>query len=309
MGWFKALAVGGVLTIYGLIVVGAIVRATESGLGCPDWPLCHGKLIPPFEFHALVEYSHRTLASVVSIFVIALGALALYAFRRERFTLVLALSSVGLLLIQIAVGGVTVLTELSPTIVTVHMGTAAALLAMVTVVLTMTVPGPQDSEGTVDNNLNTLALLTAVAMYALMLLGGYVRATEATFVCGTWPLCNGEMFPGYELGIVQMIHRFAAAIVGMMVVFIFAKTWSQGQGQTLVRMLALALVVLFIAQVFAGALLMWANVSAFSRVLHVSLGMAAWGVIVALATATSPYIWARSRYEELPLSKLNQGLT
>ena len=47
------------LAAVGQVTLGGVVRLTDSGLGCPDWPLCHGKLIPPAEFHTLIEYSHR----------------------------------------------------------------------------------------------------------------------------------------------------------------------------------------------------------------------------------------------------------
>ena len=53
--------------MFGLIVLGSIVRTTGSGLACPDWPLCHGHLLPPMEFNAIVEWLHRFVALLVSL--------------------------------------------------------------------------------------------------------------------------------------------------------------------------------------------------------------------------------------------------
>jgi heme A synthase len=53
-----------------LIAIGAIVRNTDSGFGCPDWSLSHGNLIPPAEKTATIEWSHRTVASIVGLLVV-----------------------------------------------------------------------------------------------------------------------------------------------------------------------------------------------------------------------------------------------
>src|SRR5262245_8030205 len=62
------------VVMFALIVVGSIVRTTGSGLACPDWPLCHGRLIPPLQFNILIEWFHRLLALVVGLGLLATAA-------------------------------------------------------------------------------------------------------------------------------------------------------------------------------------------------------------------------------------------
>ena len=64
-GWIRPLSTLTVFSVFGLVVLGGVVRVTGSGLGCPDWPLCYGRVVPPWELTALIEYSHRMVASAI----------------------------------------------------------------------------------------------------------------------------------------------------------------------------------------------------------------------------------------------------
>jgi heme A synthase len=120
----------GVLT-YFLVILGSTVRVTESGMGCPGWPLCYGQLGPVDNFHSILEQSHRYLVSLVTVMVI-LTALAAWRFARDRPTvLVPALAALGIIIIQIILGAITVITHNAPITVALHLLTAMILLGVV----------------------------------------------------------------------------------------------------------------------------------------------------------------------------------
>jgi cytochrome c oxidase assembly protein subunit 15 len=138
-----AAATAAVLT-YALIVLGALVRSTNSGLSCPDWPTCYGQwVLTPADFAALpetgytyaqvmLEWVHRLIAGVFLGPLILLLAVLVWPRRRERPVLARAAAVlVALLLVQGALGGVTVLDRNSPWSVALHLGNALLVLTTV----------------------------------------------------------------------------------------------------------------------------------------------------------------------------------
>src|SRR5919107_1118940 len=61
-----------------IVLTGAAVRLTGSGLGCPDWPKCYGKTVPPLEYHAVIEYGNRLITGLVGVAVIAAALLSIF---------------------------------------------------------------------------------------------------------------------------------------------------------------------------------------------------------------------------------------
>src|SRR5215472_16540423 len=129
MSLVRRLALLTALLTWVLIVVGGVVRVSGSGLGCPDWPTCHGQLVPPLVLQAIIEYSHRFTAGIVSVAVLATAILAWARFRHYAWVVVPASYAVLLLVVQSALGAVTVELELTPALVTAHLGTALAFFA------------------------------------------------------------------------------------------------------------------------------------------------------------------------------------
>ena len=128
---FAKLAVAAAVATFVLIAVGGLVRATDSGLGCPDWPLCFGDWLPPADLHAWIEHTHRLTAAVfVGPLVGALALITVFSQRRRDLPMLVAAVLAGILVIvQSLLGAAVVLQGLAAELVTAHLGMALTVLA------------------------------------------------------------------------------------------------------------------------------------------------------------------------------------
>jgi|DewCreStandDraft_3_1066083.scaffolds.fasta_scaffold05731_2 cytochrome c oxidase assembly protein subunit 15 len=147
MSRFQRLSLATAIAVYLLIVIGGIVRAIGAGLACPDWPLCHGRLIPPLQGPILAEYFHRLAAAAVSVLVVVTAVEAWRRERRQRGIVFLASLAVVLLVLQVFLGGFTVLTKLHRALTAAHLATAAALLAVVVLLASLSFRTPAPVSG------------------------------------------------------------------------------------------------------------------------------------------------------------------
>src|SRR5437773_6651097 len=205
---------------------GGIVRVTGSGLGCPDWPLCHGQFLPSLDVATRIEWLHRFLAIVAGLTLAALAAWTLARYRHDRRAVAFVGTAVVLFWLQAILGAITVLLELPDTWVTVHLANAELLLAVLTVyavVLRWPATGPGLAK---PSAFTWTALAAAAGTFVLMLSGAYVRGDGATAACSTWPFCdNGIPFAGAAA--IHMAHRYIAAAVGVIVAFAVVGAWKR----------------------------------------------------------------------------------
>ena len=208
--------------MFALIVVGSVVRTTGSGLSCPDWPLCQGKLIPPMQFNIFMEWVHRLIALLVGVLLFATAAtIALRAETRARLG-GLALLAVVLYFTQALLGALTVWKLLDPSVVSGHL--AVGLLLFATLVTTAMLARLQDAPPARDESVPaSLVPLLGVATLAVWLqavLGGMVSTNHASLACPDWPRCNGEWFPPM-VGLVglQVAHRIGAYALTILLLF------------------------------------------------------------------------------------------
>lgn len=279
IGW---IAVG---FTYFLVALGGTVRATDSGLSCPDWPLCYGKAYAAIDYHTFLEQFHRYVAAIVSVLVVTLAISAFLWARRERHLLIPALIAPVLLIIQIVLGGLTVLWKLPPTIITAHLGTALAIFAMVITIAVMA-GKPQVSKEPPEKTRKfaRLAMTSALLVYGLMLSGSYVVGSGASLACTGWPFCTPQFWAvTNHLADINILHRLAATFVGLVLIWTLFSAWRRRKVAPGQAWVALAAGILFVAQAIVGGLIVLLDKPGFVAGLHLALATAVWGTLVVLA--------------------------
>ena len=272
MSAYRALSAAAVVLAFIVVVMGAYVRLSDAGLGCPDWPFCYGEALPSeiADRDALAkawkEMGHRYLAGTLGV---AIVLLAIGAWRRRRQA-ALATAIVLLVAFQATLGKWTVTMLLKPAIVTAHLlggMTTLALLAWLALAQWDHRPAPE------RRVLRASAAMALALLGVQIALGGWVSANYAALACPDLPLCRaqamdfanafhmvrdlgrtreGELLPLAALVAIHWTHRVFALVALSAVLVAAARAWR------LARPLALVIGVLVLAQFALGV----ANVAA-----------------------------------------------
>ncbi len=278
-----------------LVLVGAIVRSTGSGLGCGtaggwhDWPLCHGRLLPPATVDSIIEFSHRALAAAVSLCL--LGAVAWTASTpalRSRFGGAIA-AALGLLILQIGLGALTVrlLDEgvINPAFVVAHLATAFAFFGTLVATGTRALGMARPADGAATPfptfaKLFTLATLGLV--FIQILIGGLVANLGASLACPEFPACAGGVWiPSWAGPVgIQIAHRLGAVIVSVVVVALFFVLRPHPRAPRTLLAVAVGVVAV---QFALGVLTVLLGLPLMARAAHHVMAYALFGAIVSVA--------------------------
>src|SRR6185295_3055279 len=173
---FQKLAATTVAGTLGLVTIGVVVRATDAGLGCPDWPFCYGQLLPPAgDFKAWIEWIHRTVAAVIGLEILGLAVLAVRDHRARRSILWPTLGAVLLVGFQAWLGRETVRLGNTGESVTAHLAAAMALVGLLVYVLVRS-SYPSRVTGSGSQRFTLLAAFAAAATFGVLLFGSNVTA-------------------------------------------------------------------------------------------------------------------------------------
>ena len=272
---FAKLAIAAAAATLILISVGGLVRATDSGLGCPDWPLCFGGWMPPAELHAWIEHSHRLVAAgLVGPLVGAVALITVFtARRRDRALLIAAVGAGVLVIVQALLGGQVVIQQLRRELVTAHLGMALTVLALTILIADRAVHGPMPGRRSALPV--GLIGLTTAAVFAQMLLGSWVTGHDAGLAYPDFPLMNGSLLPAVDAPTqaIQVAHRALAVAVAGLVLWT-AVVVRRRTRSALPRTLATVALGLVIVQIGLGAANVWSRLSALFVVPHLAVGAA-----------------------------------
>jgi cytochrome c oxidase assembly protein subunit 15 len=293
--WFRRAALFGAVLAAIVVVVGAWVRLTDAGLGCPDWPGCYGHVHPaqliekadavnaaypdrPFNYQkALHEMVHRYIASTLGLVIIGLAVFSWRNRRDPQQPRVLPWVLLAIVCVQGALGAFTVTLLLKPLIVTLHLIGGLTTLSML---WWLALPPERRDVKAAERPVRRLALGALAVLAFQIMLGGWTSTNYAAVACPDFPTCQGSWWPDkdyrnafvlwrglgvdYEGGVLEnpartaihYTHRIGAVVAALALFTLAFAAWRRAQTGA-VRLAAGAVAAALVLQWLIGMNLIW----------------------------------------------------
>jgi heme A synthase len=267
------LALAAAILTVGLITYGAWVRASGSGLGCPDWPLCEGNLVPTLEGDTAIEFGHRFYAGITMLMTAAAALVAWRARQVDRLLAKVLMAALVTIIFQAILGGITVLTELDGDVRLAHLSIAMLTLAL----LTAGAIRGLDLQGSSSPGLRISA---GVAIWAglIVLVGGSIVGRSLSGACPGLPLCDDRS--PLDAAWMHGVHRTAAVL--LLVALIGLGVWLRKHRGTKLSIALHHSATLFVTlQIGIGVSAIVQDLPTELRVIHLGMASLIWWAVVA----------------------------
>lgn len=280
------LSIASVMT-YLLIVMGGVVCVTGSGLGCPDWPMCYGHIIPPVDMGAIIESTHRFLAALTSPLIVAA---AILGWRKHRSIWWLSRPptlAVGLVLAVVVFGAFAVLTGLPPIVAAIDVGSALMVLALVLTARGVALARRDDptlpDRVTFRGSFAALTLVALAAVFLVLVSGVLVADAGSIARCVGWPLYGAVAGAAEVGGAAGPIRRVLGVTAALLIVAVVIQAWRLHRDRAAIRRGATVLAIAFLMEVAVGVLMLAHGFTMLYGVLYVAAAAGVWALLVVLA--------------------------
>ncbi|MDN7226072.1 heme A synthase [Planococcus liqunii] len=270
--WFAVAATIGMLLI---LLGGALVTKTESGMGCGrSWPSCNGELIPEkITAEVLIEFSHRLVTGAVGILIVVLAVWAWRKYGHIRETKFLAVMAVFFLVLQALIGAAQVLWGQGDFILALHFGISLISFASVLLLtlLIFEVDRKFDADRLViGRKLRIHTIGVTLYSYIVVYTGALVRHTDSSLICSDWPLCRNDQFalPNNMYEWVQMGHRFAAGMIVLWLAYIAWHAFKNYKEQRVIYWGWIIAFIIVVLQATTGMLVVLTKLNLVVALLH-----------------------------------------
>jgi heme a synthase len=278
-----------VATTIGMILVllgGALVTKTGSGMGCGrSWPLCNGEFVPTdITPELIIELAHRLVSGTVGILVLVLSIWTWKAVGHVRETKFLSSLSFFFLLLQGLIGAAAVKWGQSDFVLALHFGISLISFAAVFLLTLLIFEIDKKFEADkikIDKRMSFHIISLSIYSYLVIYTGALVRHTDSSLVCRDWPLCinDSPALPSNLFEWVQMGHRAAAGVIFIWIGYVAYLAIKKYRHQKVIYWGWISAFTLVSLQVLSGALIIFTRLNLYVALMHALFITCLFGVL------------------------------